>query len=61
MDLLTTAQVAGRLKVTPTTVRNLVAAGKLTPHGKLPTPTGSYLFAAPEVDRYLASTEATAS
>lgn len=58
MELLTTAQVARRLDVTPTTVRNLVAAGKITSRGKLPTSTGSYLFETAEIERYEASLEA---
>lgn len=57
MELLTTAQVARRLDVTTTTVRNLVLAGKISAHGKLPTSTGSYLFEAAEVARYVATLE----
>jgi len=55
MELLTTAQVARRLNVTSQTVRNLVLAGKLEQHSKLPTSTGSRLFSVAEVERYEAT------
>lgn len=58
MNLLTTAQVADRLGVTGTTVRNLVRSEKLTAFGKLPSSTGSYLFDESEVERYLAAKDA---
>ena len=43
-QLLTLQQVADRLQVSMSTVRRLVAAGKLTPARKLPGVTGGYLF-----------------
>ena len=49
-NLITTAQAAARLGVTPTTIFNHMKAGRLVPVAKLPTVTGPYLFDADDVD-----------
>lgn len=49
--LLSTAEVAARLGCTTATVRNYVAAGRLKPAQKVPTPTGTYLFTEAAVRR----------
>ena len=49
-DLITTAQAAARLGVTPTTIINHMKAGRLVPVAKLPAVTGTYLFDAADVD-----------
>ena len=52
--LLTTAEVAARLKCTPQTVLNYVRSGRLRHAGKLPASTGTYLFDPAVVDAFLA-------
>lgn len=57
---LTTAQVAEQLGCTAQTVINHVKAGRLVPVGKLPTPTGTYLFDASTVEAFKARSVASA-
>lgn len=55
MDLLTAAQVAERLDVSPRTVARMVADGRLRATAKLPGDTGAYLFDPADVDAMLAA------
>ena len=59
-SLLTSGQVATRLGVSIWTVHNMVKDGRLTPAGKVPGRTGSYLFD-PDPVEALAIAEAGAS
>lgn len=43
-DFLTSPQVADLLGVSDSTVLRMVAAGLLTPAGRMPGPKGAYLF-----------------
>ena len=48
--MITTKEMAYRLKVSPRTVRRMATDGRLTPVAKLPGPTGNYLFDEPTTD-----------
>lgn len=50
-NLLATGDVATRLGIDRRTVIQRVAAGRLSPVGKLPGPRGAYLFDAEQIDR----------
>lgn len=54
VDLLTTADVARRFDVAPSTVARWVKTEKLLPVTKLDGRRGAYLFAPAEVDRWAA-------
>lgn len=51
--ILTTADAAKRLGVTPSAISRLVAAGTLKPAKKLPGVRGAFLFTVDELDRVL--------
>ena len=61
MDLITTAQAAQRRKVTQQTIRNWVAAGRLTPVLRLPGKTGALLFNVADVDALASPDSETAA
>ena len=52
LTLMTTAQVAKRLRVDPRTIHRMVEDGRIAAEAKLPGETGAYLFAPAEVDRF---------
>lgn len=58
--LLTTAEVAERLGVSARTVARYAEAGELPVAQRLPGTTGALLFDLAEVEKFLASTEASA-
>ena len=59
-DLLTSAQVAERLKITRTEVNRRAADGRL-PARKLPGRTGSYIFDQADIERIEAESEAASA
>ena len=61
MDLITTAQAAQRREVTQQTIRNWVAAGRLTPVLRLPGKTGALLFNVADVDALASPDSETAA
>lgn len=54
LKVMTTAQVAVALGITPSGVARRVYRGDLTPAAKLAGPRGAYLFEPAEVDRAIA-------
>ncbi|MGQ4576166.1 helix-turn-helix domain-containing protein [Dermabacteraceae bacterium P7006] len=56
--VISTAEVARRLHVAPSTVTKRVERGLLHPARKLPGRTGAYLFDPAEIDRLAAREEA---
>lgn len=56
-ELLSTREVAGRLRITPRKVSRLVGADRLRASAKAPGPRGAFFFTNAEVERYLLERE----
>ena len=54
-ELLTTAELAARLGVSPSAISRRVAAGTLKPVRKMPGKRGAFLFDASQIEQAVAS------
>ncbi|WP_255356077.1 helix-turn-helix domain-containing protein [Agromyces sp. Root81] len=57
LTLLSTRDVADRLRITPRKVSRLVEADRLRAAAKAPGPRGAFMFTADELDRYMRDRE----
>ncbi|MEF3405802.1 helix-turn-helix domain-containing protein [Agromyces sp. CCNWLW203] len=57
LTLLSTRDIAAKLRTTPRDVSRLVKADRLRAFAKAPGPRGAFLFTADELDRYMRDRE----